>query len=84
MTILLANFWKISIIRGRVEGRGGDGEIITLQGMKKNLADEKKKVKEERKKREEKAQKSIERMSLNTIRVFVCVESLKISSEPNL
>ena len=35
------------------EGRKGDGEMISLRGMKKNLADEKKKVEEEKKRAEE-------------------------------
>ena len=35
------------------EGRGGDGEMITLNGMKKNLEEEKKKVEEEKRMKEE-------------------------------
>ena len=43
--------WAIEERRGREEGRGGDGSMITLQEMKKNLEEEKKKVEEEKRKR---------------------------------
>ena len=43
--------WAIE--KRKREGEGEEGEIITLEGMKKNLADEKKKAEEEKRKREE-------------------------------
>ena len=63
--------WEIEERKRREEGRGEeeeeDGEMITLHGMRKNLADEKKGREEERKradeekrKREESEQKAVE------------------------
>ena len=45
--------WAIEKRKREKEGKEGEGEIITLDGMKKNLADEKKRAEEERKKRED-------------------------------
>ena len=42
------------------DGRGGDGEMITLQGMKKNLEEEKKRADEEKRMKEEEMQKVAE------------------------
>ena len=60
--------WAIEERKGMGEGRGGDGEkMITLQGMKKNLEEEKKEreekdkqLEEERKGREEEKRKKEE------------------------
>ena len=52
--------WAIEERKGMSEGRGGDGEMITLQGMKKNLEEEKKKVEEERTGREEEKKRADE------------------------
>ena len=45
--------WAIEKRKGMSEGTGRDGSMITLQGMKKNLAEEKKGREEEKKGREE-------------------------------
>ena len=50
--------WAIEERRGMEEGRGGDGEMITLYGMKKNLAAEKRKREEEKKKSEEETRRA--------------------------
>ena len=42
------------------DGRGGDGEMITLQGMKKNLEEKDKQLEEEKKGREEEKRKKEE------------------------
>ena len=56
--------WEIEKRKRREEGEGKDGCMITLYGMKKNLADEKKRVDEERKGREEEKKRADEAMRL--------------------